>query len=101
MIRSAVILGLLGAEWMAVIVCSGSLRLAIATDYPGLVAANMLVRSRGIVPSVQMVWLFNACLILSSALLWIGVGLLVRAIIKATNRHPLDSHSLERHCYTS
>ena len=90
MIRSAVILGLLGAAWMAVIVYSGSLRLVIVTDYPGLVTANMLlnilVRSRGIAPPVQVVWLFNAWLILSSALLWIGVGLLVRAIIKVATR---------------
>jgi hypothetical protein len=74
-IRSGVILGLLEAAWMSVVVYSGSLRLAVATDYPGLVAANMLVRSSGDCPSVQMVWLFNACLILSSASLWIGVGL--------------------------
>jgi hypothetical protein len=86
--RFCIILGLLGAAWMAFVIYRGSLRLAIATNYPGMVTANLLVRYRGIAPSVQDIWLFNALLVLSSALLWIAVGLVLRAIIQSRKSRP-------------
>jgi len=61
----------------------GSLRLAIATNYPGMVMANHWIQYKGIAPPSDLIWLFDAWLVVTSALLWIAVGLAIRAIIQS------------------
>jgi hypothetical protein len=75
------VFALLGALWMALVLYMGWFSLAFATNYPGMLAAN-LVRYKGVAPSSMMVWMFNLWLILTSALEWVAVGLLMRRILR-------------------
>jgi len=81
MTKWAIVLGIVGAVWMTVLLCTGSPRLAAFSNYPGVFAARW-VQYRGIAPSTAMVWAFNIWLILTSAIEWIAVGLAVRAIMR-------------------
>ena len=83
--RWIVILGLAGAVWMMFVIYSGKPFLALVTNYPGMFAAR-LVRHRGLGPSSLVFWMFNAWLVLTSALEWIAVGLLGRAIVQRLAR---------------
>ena len=77
----AVILGIAGAVWMLFVILVGDNFLAMITNYPG-VSAGHWVRRIGIGPSSSVLWIFNAWLVLTSALEWIAVGLLGRAITR-------------------
>ena len=77
----AAILGLTGAGWMRFVILVGDNFLALITNYPG-VCAGRWVRRIGIGPSWSVLWIFNIWLVLTSALEWIAVGLLGRAITR-------------------
>jgi hypothetical protein len=74
-------LGLAGAAWMALVLYIGSLRLAIISNYPGVYAGRWL-HYRGIAPSSELIWMFNAWLVLTSGLEWVIVGLVAWAIAR-------------------
>jgi hypothetical protein len=73
------VLGLSGAVWMIFVLHSRSFFLATVSNYPGVFAARW-VTYRGIGPSPATIWLFNIWLELTSAIEWIAVGLVARAI---------------------
>jgi hypothetical protein len=75
----AAILAVAGAAWMIGVLYSGSLFLATISNYPGVFAARW-VQYRGIAPSSAIIWGFNIWLVLTSAIEWIAVGLVLRAI---------------------
>ena len=77
----ALVLGLAGALWMVFVLCNKSLTLARVSNYPGVFAARW-VQYRGIAPSAGTVLAFNIWLVLTSALEWIAVGLVVRSTIR-------------------
>ncbi len=79
------ILGLVGSLWMVFVLYSKSLPLAKVRNYPGVFAARW-VRYRGIAPSAGTVLAFNIWLVLTSALEWIAVGLVVRSTIRLRPR---------------
>jgi len=83
--RWIVILGLAGAVWMMFVIYSGKPFLALVTNYPGMFAA----RWYGIGASAHLHWC-SGCLTLgwcsTSALEWIAVGLLGRAIVRRLAR---------------
>jgi len=78
-----VILGMLGSIWMIFVLHSGSLRLAFISNYPGMVTANHWIQYKGIAPPSEMIWLFDVWLVLTSGLLWIAVGLVIRVLIQS------------------
>jgi hypothetical protein len=78
-------LGLAGALWMVVVLYSKSLPLARVSNYPGVFAARW-VQYRGIAPSAGTALAFNVWLVLTSALEWIGVGLVIRSTIRLRSR---------------
>ena len=75
----ALILGLAGASWMVFVLYSNSLPLARVSNYPGVFVARW-IQYRGIAPSTGTVLAFNNWLVLTSALEWIAVGLVVRLL---------------------
>ena len=77
--RAVVILGVMGAVWMLFVILVGDNFLATLTNYPGVFAGHW-IRSIGIGPSSFVLWIFNAWLVLTSAVEWIAVGLVGRAI---------------------
>ena len=77
----AVILGLAGAVWMLFVILVGDNYLAMVTNYPGLCAARW-VRRIGIGPSSLVLCILDIWLVLTSALEWIAVGLLGRAVTR-------------------
>jgi hypothetical protein len=81
----ALILGLAGALWMVFVLYSKSLSLVLFSNYPGACAAR-LVQYRGIGPSAGMIFAFNVWLVLTSALEWIAVGLIVRSLLRMRSR---------------
>jgi hypothetical protein len=83
--RWALLLGLAGALWMVFVLYSKSLPLARVSNYPGVFAARW-VHYRGIAPSAGIVLAFNIWLVLTSALEWIAVGLVVRSTIRLRSR---------------
>jgi hypothetical protein len=85
MTKWAVILGSAGALWMVLVLYSKSLPLAMVSNYPGVFAARW-VQYRGIAPSAGSVLAFNIWLVLTSALEWIAVGLLIRSTIRFRSR---------------
>ena len=85
MTKWAVILGSAGALWMVLVLYSKSLPLAMVSNYPGVFAARW-VQYRGIAPSAGTVLAFNIWLVLTSALEWIAVGLLIRSTIRFRSR---------------
>ena len=85
MTKWAVILGSAGALWMVLVLYSKSLPLAMVSNYPGVFAARW-VQYRGIAPSAGTLLAFNIWLVLTSALEWIAVGLLIRSTIRFRSR---------------
>jgi len=81
----AIILGVAGAIWMILVLHSGSLSLAMISNYPGVFAAKW-VQYRGIAPSAAMIWTFNIWLVLTSAIEWIAVGLVLRATMQRLSK---------------
>lgn len=81
----ALILGLAGALWMVFVLHSKALSLAFYSNYPGVFAARW-VQYRGIAPSAGTVFAFNVWLVLTSALEWIAVGLVVRSLLRVLSR---------------
>ena len=81
----ALVLGLSGALWMVFVLHSKSLPLAKASNFRGVFAARW-VRYRGIAPSAGTVLAFNIWLVMTSALEWIAVGLVVRSTIRLPSR---------------
>jgi len=81
----ALILGLAGAFWMVFVLYSKSLPLARVSNYPGVFAARR-VQYRGIAPSGGTVLIFNIWLVLTSALEWIALGLVVRSTLRLGSR---------------
>ena len=79
--RWALIPGLAGALWMVFVLYSKSVPLARASNYPGVCSARW-VQYRGIGPSAGTVLAFNIWLVLTSAVEWIAVGLIVRSTIR-------------------
>lgn len=73
--KLVLVFGLAGATWMALVLLVGSPHLAVVSNYPGMFAARW-VHYRGIAPSSKVVWMFNGWLVVTSALEWIGVGVL-------------------------
>jgi len=70
---------------MILVLSYGSRRLALITNYPGMLTANHWIRYRGIAPPSEMIWLFNGWLVLTSVLLWIAVGLVIRVLIQSSS----------------
>jgi hypothetical protein len=70
---------------MAFVLYSKSLLLATVSNYPGVFAARW-VQFRGIAPSAGIVLAFNIWLVLTSALEWIVVGLVVRSTLRLRSR---------------
>jgi hypothetical protein len=68
------------AVWMIVVLNTGSLFLAKISNYPGVCAARW-VQYRGTAPSSAMVWSFNVWLVLTSAIEWMLVGLVLPAAL--------------------
>lgn len=83
--RWALLIGLAGALWMVLVLYSKSLPLARVSNYPGVFAARW-VTYRGIAPSAGTVLAFNIWLVLTSALEWIAVGLVVLLTIRLRSR---------------
>jgi hypothetical protein len=81
----ALILGLAGGLWMASVLYIKSLPLALYSNYPGAFAARW-IRYRGIGPSARTIFAFNIWLVLTSALEWIVVGLIVRSLLRMRAR---------------
>ena len=79
--RWALILGSAGAFWMVFVLYSKSLPLALISNYPGAFAARW-VHYLGIAPSAEMILVFNIWLVVTSALEWIAVGLIVRSLLR-------------------
>jgi hypothetical protein len=77
----AAILAMAGAAWMIFVLYSRSLLLATISNYPGVFAGRW-VQYRGIAPSLAMVWGFNIWLVLSSAIEWVVLGLLLRGVAR-------------------
>jgi len=72
----AAISGILGAVWMLVLLWVRSPRLVFITDYPALLLTASLVPLQG------SAFIFYASLVLSSALQWAVIGVLLRALQK-------------------
>jgi hypothetical protein len=83
--RWALILGLAGSLWMLFVLYSKSVPLALVSNYPGAFAARW-VQYRGIAPSAGTIFAFNVWLLLTSALEWIAVGLIVRSLVRMRSR---------------
>jgi hypothetical protein len=79
------ILGVAGALWMVFVLYSKSLSLALFSNYPGAFAARW-VQYRGIGPAAGTIFAFNIWLVLTSALEWIAVGLIVRSLLRIRSR---------------
>ena len=79
--RWAVIFAVAGALWMILVLWFGSLRLAIVSNYPGAFAARW-VKYRGIAPSPTLFYAFNVWLVLTSAIEWVAVGLMLRGVLR-------------------
>ena len=77
----AAILAVAGALWMILVLRVGSLPLARLSNYPGTFAARW-VQFRGIAPSPTLIWAFNAWLVLTSAIEWVVVGLVLRTVVR-------------------
>lgn len=83
--KLVLLLGCAGAVWMLFVISYGSPRLAYISNYLGMYCARW-VKYRGIAPSELIVQLFNAWLVLTSALEWIACGLAVRSIARYFSR---------------
>ena len=83
--RWALIFAVAGALWMIVLLWFGSLRLAILSNYPGAFAARW-VQYRGIAPSPTLIYAFNVCLVLTSAIEWVAFGLMLRGVLRRLSK---------------
>ena len=84
--RPLVIAALVGAAWMTLVIVEGWYRLAMRTNYPGMLFARF-VRYRGIAPSATIVSLFNVWLVLTSALQWAVIASLICGTWNHFRRH--------------
>jgi len=75
----AAISGILGAVWTLVLLWVRSPRLVYITDYPALLLTASLV------PLYGRAFIFYASLVLSSAIQWAVIGLLLRALRRIQN----------------
>ena len=81
--RLAATLGAIGALSMAIALQTGALRTPLLTlDYPGWLAARWFVEHAPAKGEFGVRWLFNASMILSSALEWIVAGVGLRIMFK-------------------
>ena len=83
--RWAVIFAVAGALWMILVLWFGSLRLAILSNYPGAFAASW-VQYRGIAPPPTLIYAFNVWLVLTSAVEWAAVGLMLRGGLRRLSK---------------
>ena len=74
-----VIFAVAGALWMILVLWLGSLPLAKLSNYPGTFAARW-VEFRGIAPSPALIWAFNIWLVLTSAVEWAAIGLVLNLL---------------------
>jgi hypothetical protein len=81
----ALILGLAGALWMVFVLYQKWFSLAVVSNYPGVFAARW-VHYRGIAPPAWTIFAFNVWLVLTSALEWIALGLIVRSLLQMCSR---------------
>jgi len=79
------ILAVAGALWMALVIYKGWVPLAFKTNYLGMLGAHF-VQYRGIAPPPTTVWMFNVWLVVTSALQWAIVGLLIHSAIGRLHR---------------
>jgi len=77
----ATIFAAAGGLWMTVVLWVGSLPVARFSNFPGAFAARW-VHYRGIGPSLTLVWAFNLWLVLTSAIEWVVVGLMLRGVLQ-------------------
>jgi len=75
----AAIFAVAGALWMILVLWLGSLPLARLSNYPGTFAARW-VQFRGIAPSPALIWAFNIWLVLTSAIEWAAIGLVLNLL---------------------
>jgi hypothetical protein len=66
---------------MILVMWFGSLPLARLSNYPGTFAARW-VQFRGIAPSAALVLVFNVWLVLTSAVEWVVVGLVLQSVFR-------------------
>lgn len=83
--RLIAILALAGALWMVLVIERGWVPLAFKTNYLGTLAGRF-VQYRGIAPSSTTVWMFNLWRVVTSALEWVIVGLVLRSVIGRFHR---------------
>jgi hypothetical protein len=77
----ALISAILGAVWMLVLIWARSLRLVSLTNYPALwLTASLVPIHHG------SAFIFYASLVLSSAIQWAVIGLLLRAILQKISK---------------
>ncbi len=77
----AAVLAILGSLWMSLVILKGWYSLAIMTNYFGMLATHV-VGYKGIAPSAMTVWMFNLWLVLTSAIEWAAIGLLIRRALR-------------------
>jgi hypothetical protein len=76
----AAVFAFAGAVWMIVLLATRSFFLANISNYPGVFAARW-IQYRGIAPPLWMIWSFNVWLVITSAIEWMLVGLVLRAAL--------------------
>ena len=76
----AAIWGTIGAVWMVMLLWVRSPRLVLITNYPALLLTALLI------PIDGSAFSFYAALVLSSAIQWAVIGLLVRAILQKISK---------------
>ena len=77
----AAVFAVAGGLWMILVMWFGSLPLARLSNYPGTFAARW-VQFRGIAPSAALVLVFNVWLVLTSAVEWVVVGLVLQSVFR-------------------
>src|SRR5215813_7707670 len=70
---------------MILVLWLGSLHLARLSNYPGTFAARW-VQFRGIAPSPALIRGFNVWLVLTSAIEWVAIGLVLRTLLRRLSR---------------
>jgi hypothetical protein len=84
--RLPLLLGLLGAAWMALAIQIVAVRAVFLTNYIGYRTAVMLPQIGREIPLWQDVWIFNSWLVLTSAIEWALVGFVIQFAIRKLSR---------------
>ena len=84
--RLPLLLGLLGAGWMALAIQIVAVRAIFFTNYIGYRTALMLPQIGREIPLWQDVWIFNSWLVLTSAIEWALVGFVIQFAIRKLSR---------------